>query len=224
MKTALQATATSVFGLVLLGLLLFWPAGTFDYWQAWVFIAVFYGLGVIYTVYLGVKNPDVLRRRMRAGPTAETRPVQKIVVGGVYVMFGALLVVSALDHRFGWSHVPAAVSLCGAVVVAVTLGAVMVVVVQNSYAAATIRIESGQKVVSTGLYGIVRHPMYSAAIIQLVAIPLALGSYWGLLVVVPVSVLLGFRILDEEKALTDELDGYRDYTQKVRYRLVPHVW
>jgi protein-S-isoprenylcysteine O-methyltransferase Ste14 len=150
--------------------------------------------------------------------------VQKIVAGGVYVMFTALLVVSALDHRFGWSHVPAAVSLCGAVGVAIALGVTMLVVAQNSYAAATVTVEAGQKVVSTGLYGIVRHPMYSAAIILLVAIPLALGSYWALLVLLPVPIGLAYRILDEERALTDELAGYREYLQKVHYRLVPGVW
>jgi protein-S-isoprenylcysteine O-methyltransferase Ste14 len=203
---------------------LFWPAGTFDYWQAWVFIAVFTALSAISTLYLVQKNPDVLRRRMRAGPTAETRPVQKIVAAGVYVMFAAVLIVSAFDHRFGWSHVPAAVSLCGDVLVAIGLGLTMLVVVQNNYAAATITVEAGQKVVSTGLYGLVRHPMYSAALIMMVGIPLALGSYWGFLALIPAPIVLVFRILDEESALTEELDGYREYTQNVHYRLVPHVW
>ncbi len=113
MKTALQVTASSVLGLALIGLALFWPAGTFDYWQAWVFLGVFVVLSAVYTVYVGMKNPEVLRRRMHAGPTAETRPVQKIVSSGVVLMFFALLVVSAFDHRFGWSNVPTAVVLIG---------------------------------------------------------------------------------------------------------------
>lgn len=150
MKTGLQAVALSLIGLVTFGLLLFWPAGTFNYWQAWVFIAVFTALTAIYTIYVGVQHPEVLRRRMRAGPAAETRPVQKIVAAGVYVMFAALLVVSALDHRFGWSPAPAAISVAGDVLVAIGLGITMLVVIQNTYAAATITVEAGQKVVSTG--------------------------------------------------------------------------
>jgi protein-S-isoprenylcysteine O-methyltransferase Ste14 len=223
MKTALQATATSVIGFVLFGVALFWPAGTFDYWQAWVYIAVYSVLGITYCVYLGVTNPDVLRRRMK-GPAAETRPVQKIVAGGVYVMFTALLVVSALDHRFGWSNMATAASLCGVVLVAVGLGITMVVVIQNSFAAVTVTVESGQELVTTGLYGLVRHPMYSGALLLLVGTPLALGSYWGLLVLIPVPIGLAYRIFDEEKALTEELDGYREYMQDVRYRLLPYVW
>jgi protein-S-isoprenylcysteine O-methyltransferase Ste14 len=224
MKTALQATYTSVIGFVLFGVALFWPAGTFDYWQAWAYIGVYVVLGVIYSVYIGVTNPDVLRRRMKAGPAAETRPVQKIVAGGVYVVFTALLVVSAFDHRFGWSHVPTTVSLAGQVLVAVGLISTMIVVGQNNYAAATIRVEAGQTLVRTGLYGIVRHPMYCGALIMLVGTPLALGSYWGLLALIPVPIGLVYRILDEEKALTDELAGYREYMADVRYRLVPYVW
>jgi protein-S-isoprenylcysteine O-methyltransferase Ste14 len=220
MKTALQATTTSLLGLALVGLALFWPAGTFDYWQAWVFIAVLFGLGAIYTACMAVKNPDVLRRRMRTGPTAETRLGQKFVAAGIYVMFTAFLLVSAFDHRFGWSHMPACVSVAGNVVVAISLGVTMIVVAQNNYAAATITVEAGQPVVSTGLYGIVRHPMYTAAFFLLVAVPFALGSYWALIALLP----LPFGILDEERALTEELDGYRDYTQRVRYRLVPNVW
>jgi protein-S-isoprenylcysteine O-methyltransferase Ste14 len=224
MKTALQATATSVVGFVLFGVALFWPAGTFDYWQAWVYIGVYVVLGVIYTVYIGLTNPDVLRRRMKAGPAAETRPVQKVVAGGVYVIFTALLVVSAVDYRFGWSHVPTAVCLLGQALVAIGLISTMVVVGQNNYAAATITVEAGQKVVSTGLYGIVRHPMYSGALLLLVGTPLALGSFWGLLALIPVPIGLAYRILDEERALTNELAGYREYMQDVRYRLMPYVW
>jgi protein-S-isoprenylcysteine O-methyltransferase Ste14 len=224
MKTALQLTLSSVLGFALFGLALFWPAGTFDYWQAWVFLGIFVVLSAIYSVYLGIKNPEALRRRMRAGPTAETRPVQKIVSSGVVLMFLALLVVSAFDHRFGWSNVPTAIVLIGDVLVAVGLFVTMLVVVQNSYAASNITVEADQKVVSTGLYGFVRHPMYLGGLVMLIGIPLALDSYWGLVVLVPGVFLFVARILDEEKALTDDLDGYREYTRKVQSRLVPHVW
>ena len=224
MKTALQVTATSVLSFGLFALALFWPAGTFDYWQAWVFLGVYVALSVIYTVYMGLTNPAVLRRRMNAGPQYESRPVQKIVIAGVVLAFAALLVVSALDHRFGWSSVPIPVVVIGNVLVAVGLGLTMLVVVQNNYAAANITVETDQAVVSTGLYGLVRHPMYFGALIMLIGVPLALGSFWGLLVDVLYVVLLAVRIFDEEKALTEELTGYREYTEKVHSRLVPGVW
>ena len=161
---------------------------------------------------------------MNAGPLAEARPAQKIIVTGVYLLSSALFVVSALDHRFGWSQVPTSVVLVGNVLVAVGLGLAMLVVQQNSYAAANITVEAGQELVSTGLYGLVRHPMYFGALIMMIGTPLALDSYWGLVVLIPSLVVFAFRILDEEKALTQELTGYVEYTQKVHHRLVPGVW
>jgi protein-S-isoprenylcysteine O-methyltransferase Ste14 len=216
-----------VFGLVELvafGLMLFLPAGTLNYWQAWVFLVVVAVAAWIPSVYLLRTNPVVLERRMRGGPAAETRMVQKVVIGGLYLSLAAMVVVSVLDHRFGWSPVPPAICLVGDVLVAVGLGVVAVVVIQNSYAAATVRVEAGQKVVSTGLYGLVRHPMYTGNVIMMVGIPLALGSYWGLLFVVPCVMVLASRIRDEEKLLQKELDGYGEYTQKVCYRMVPGMW
>jgi protein-S-isoprenylcysteine O-methyltransferase Ste14 len=224
MKTSVQATLFSVIGFALFGVALFWPAGTFDYWQAWVFIGIFVVLGIFYTIYLLVKAPEVIRRRMNAGPAAETRPVQKIVSAGVYLAFMALLVVSALDHRFSWSTVPTPIVLAGDVMVVVGLGLSMLVVLQNHYAAANVTVEADQKVVSTGLYGVVRHPMYSSVMVLLVGVPLSLGSYWGLVVIIPAVVLFVARILDEEKMLSQELDGYREYTDRVHARLVPYVW
>jgi protein-S-isoprenylcysteine O-methyltransferase Ste14 len=223
MKTALQATATSVIGLGLMGVLLFWP-GTLNYWQAWLFITVFVVMGTVFTIYLAVKSPEVLRRRMHGGPTAETRTAQRIIVIGIYLWFFGVLVVSALDHRFGWSNVPTAVALIGNALVAIGLGITMLVVVQNSYAAATIQVEADQKVVSTGLYALVRHPMYFGALILMIGLPLALDSFWGLALIIPGVPILAFRILDEEKALNEELDGYTDYTQTVHHRLVPGLW
>ena len=161
---------------------------------------------------------------MHAGPAAETRPAQRIAVSATILSVAAVLVISALDHRFGWSHVPTAVVLAGDVLVAVGLGIAMVVVIQNSYAASTVRVEAEQTVVSTGLYGLVRHPMYVGALIMMIGIPLALDSYWGLVTIVPALLALGYRISDEEKMLRQELAGYNEYTQKVHYRLVPGVW
>jgi protein-S-isoprenylcysteine O-methyltransferase Ste14 len=224
MKDGLKALATSVLGFVYFGVLLFLPAGTFNYWQAWLFIAVFIATTSGPSIYWAVKRPEVLRRRMSAGPTAETRPAQKIIVTGIYLFSSALFAVSALDHRFGWSQVPTAVVLFGNVLVAVGLGLAMLVVQQNSYAAATIRVEAEQELVSTGLYGLVRHPMYFGALIMLIGTPLALDSYWGLAMLAAGLPILVFRILDEEKALTQELSGYVEYTHQVHHRLVPGVW
>ena len=224
MKTIRKMLVFGLVELVAFGLMLFLPAGTLNYWQAWVFLVVVALAAWIPSVYLLRTNPVVLERRMRGGPAAETRMVQKVVIGGLYLSLAAMVVVSVLDHRFGWSPVPPAICLVGDVLVAVGLGVVAVVVIQNSYAAATVRVEAGQKVVSTGLYGLVRHPMYTGNVIMMVGIPLALGSYWGLLFVVPCVMVLASRIRDEEKLLQKELDGYGEYTQKVCYRMVPGMW
>ena len=224
MKLALQTLASAVAGLVFFGVLLFVPAGTVNYWQAWVFIAVFIAATMLPSIYLAVNDPEALRRRMHAGPTAETRPVQRLIFCAIYVLVAALLVVSALDHRFGWTTVPLWLVVVGDVLVVVGLVLAQWVVIQNSYAAATIRVEEGQRLATTGLYGLVRHPMYAGSLIMMLGTPLALDSYWGLAVVIPAAAVLGIRILDEEKMLTDELDGYREYRQRVRYRLIPNVW
>jgi protein-S-isoprenylcysteine O-methyltransferase Ste14 len=223
-KLLIQAVAASLFGLLFFGVLLFWPAGTFGYWQAWVFIAVFGAVSFGPSIYWALRQPEVLRRRMHSGPIAETRTVQKVATVGITASVGAVLVVCALDHRFGWSNVPTGLVIAGDVLVAVGLGMSMVVVNQNNYAAATITVEAQQPVVSTGLYGFVRHPMYVGALIMMVGMPLALDSYWGLVTIVPGVAVLAMRIDDEEKMLRQELDGYNEYTQKVHYRLVPGVW
>jgi protein-S-isoprenylcysteine O-methyltransferase Ste14 len=224
MKTLVKGAVSAALGLVAFGLMLFLPAGTFHYWQAWVFLAVFAFYTWIPSVYLVRKNPAALERRMHAGPLAETRTLQQIVSTVVFICFPAMLVVSALDHRFGWSPVPTTVTVVGDILVAVGLGVAMLVVAQNGYAAANITIESGQTLVSTGLYGLVRHPMYSGSVIMMVGVPLALDSYWGLVFVIPALVALALRIRDEEELLQQQLSGYREYEQQVNYRLVPFVW
>ena len=224
MKVLLQALATVPIGLVVFGLLLFGPAGTFDYWQAWVFIAVFTVATLVPSIYLGVRNPEALRRRMHAGPGAETRTLQKVISVVAFGSLAAMIVVSALDFRFGWSSVPSAVSVAGDVLVAIGLGMSMLVVIQNSYAAANITVEAEQQLVTSGLYGFVRHPMYFGNVIMMIGIPLALGSYWGLVLVFPGLIVLGLRIADEEDMLKQQLDGYREYMQQVHFRLVPYVW
>jgi len=210
--------------LVAVGVLLFIPAGTFDYWQAWTFLAVFALSAWLPSIYLQLTNPAALQRRMRGGPVAEARPVQKAVMAGLYLSLALMCVVSGFDRRFGWSSVPAALCLLGDVLVAAGLAVVVLVAVQNSYASTTVQVEAGQQVVSTGLYGLIRHPMYTGNVIMLLGLPLALGSYWALILIVPGVIALAWRIRDEEKLLRDELPGYREYTTTVRHRLLPGVW
>jgi protein-S-isoprenylcysteine O-methyltransferase Ste14 len=224
MKTIGKSTVSAVVGLLAFGLMVFLPAGTFHYWQAWVFITVFALSTWIPSGYLLRTNPAALERRMHAGPGPETRPLQKIVISIAFASLTAMIVVSAFDHRFGWSTVPAPISVIGDVLVAVGLGIAMLVVIQNGYAAANITVESDQSLVSTGLYGLVRHPMYTGNVIMMIGIPLALGSYWGLVFVIPGLIVLALRIHDEEGLLEQELPGYGDYERQVRYRLAPYVW
>jgi protein-S-isoprenylcysteine O-methyltransferase Ste14 len=224
MKTAVRLAASSIFGTVAVGLILFGPAGTLRYWQGWAFIAVFTAASLGPTIYLARANPAALRRRMHAGPRAETRAAQKVIITSSFVILFAMMAFSALDHRMGWSAVPPWLSVLGDVLVATGLGLAMLVIIQNSYAAATVTVETGQQVASGGVYKFVRHPMYVGNVIMMVGMPLALGSYWGLLFVIPGVAVLVFRILDEEKLLAQDLPGYREYAQHVRYRLVPNVW
>lgn len=224
MLLALKAVAATVFSVVFFGVALFVPAGTVDYWQAWVFIAVFVTATVVPSAYLAVRDPAALARRMKAGPTAETRPAQRIVMSATVLLVVAALVVSAFDHRFGWSSVPLWLIVVGDVLVVAGLVLSQLVVVQNSYAAATITVEADQPLVSTGLYGVVRHPMYLGALVMMVGMPPALDSLWGLLVVAVALPVLAARILDEEKMLRQELPGYPEYASRVRKRLVPGVW
>ena len=223
-KLVLQTAATGAVGVIFLGALLFIPAGTLDYWQAWVFIAVFVVSTSVIGIYLALKDPALLERRKQIGPTAEQGTAQRIIISLGILSFLGVMVFSALDHRFGWSPVPPVVSLVGAALVALGLFVDLLVFRENTYGASNIRVEEDQQVISTGPYAVVRHPMYVGVLIMVVGTPLALGSWWGLLVVAVTVPVLIWRILDEEELLRRELPGYTDYTQHVRYRLVPHVW
>lgn len=224
MSLPLQTLRTAIIGIVVLGALLLIPAGTLAYWPGWAFIVVFTVMTNLIGVYLAIKDPAALQRRVKFGATRETRPLQRIVIGVVTVALAAVLILSALDWRFGWSNVPLWVIVFGDVLVAGGLYLTFVVLQQNSFAASTIETMQGQAVISTGLYGLVRHPMYLGALIMCIGIPLALGSYWGLLIVVVVIPVLVLRIGDEEKMLIDELKGYDDYRARVRSRLIPGIW
>jgi protein-S-isoprenylcysteine O-methyltransferase Ste14 len=207
-----------------MGLLLFLPAGAARYWQAWGFLAVFFVASLLITLYLMKKDPALLKRRLRGGPTAEKEKTQKIIMSFTTIGFIALLVVPALDYRFMWSSAPLYVVIAGDILTALGFYIVFLVYKENTFTSATIEVTRDQKVISTGPYAIVRHPMYAGSLLYLLGMPLALGSYWGLLVLAAVMPFLIWRLFDEERFLSKNLPGYTDYCAKVRWRLIPGVF
>jgi protein-S-isoprenylcysteine O-methyltransferase Ste14 len=219
-----RALRSSLFGIVALAALLFIPAGTLNYWQGWLFMAVFVCTSGAITVYLAIHDPKLLERRMHVGPRAEKEPAQKVIMVFAILGFIAMLFFPALDHRFGWSSVPASVSLLGDALIALGFLFTFFVFRENSYGASTIQIAEGQTVISTGPYALVRHPMYAGALVMLIGVPLALGSWWGLLILLLILPILIWRLLDEERFLRRNLAGYTEYETKVKYRLLPFIW
>jgi protein-S-isoprenylcysteine O-methyltransferase Ste14 len=218
-----RAFRASLFGALAVAAVLFLTAGTVRYWQAWAFMGVFVGASALVTIYLAIHDPGLLERRMRAGPTAEKEKRQKIIMSFAVLGFLALLVVPALDRRFGWSRI-SHVALIGDALVAIGFLLVFFVLKANTYSASTIQITEGQRVISTGPYAIVRHPMYAGSLPLVIGTPLALGSWWGLAALIVFLPALIWRLLDEERFLRERLHGYVEYTNKVHYRLVPYVW
>jgi protein-S-isoprenylcysteine O-methyltransferase Ste14 len=204
--------------------IIFLPAWTLYYWQAWIFLAVFFACTLAVTVYLMKNDPKLLERRVKAGVGAEQESSQNIIQAFAAVAFIALFVVSALDHRFGWSTVPPYLVALGDILVVVGFYLVFLVFKENTFASGTIEVGAEQRVISTGPYALVRHPMYVGALVMLVGVPLALGSLWGLLAIIPMTLVLVARLLDEEKFLASNLSGYSDYQSKVRCRLLPLIW
>ena len=209
---------------VVLGLLLFIPAGTIHYWQAWAYLLIFVGASLLTTLFLMKKDPVLLKRRLRGGPTAEKRRTQKFIMFCTSVGFIALMVVSSLDHRFHWSDMPLAIIIAGDALVGIGFYFIFLVYKENPFASATIEVAEDQKVISTGPYAIVRHPMYASAMLYLVGTPLALGSWWGISVLGAMMPFLIWRLYDEERVLAQYLPEYTEYLKRVRYRLVPFIW
>jgi protein-S-isoprenylcysteine O-methyltransferase Ste14 len=223
-KLYVKAIRSAIFGIIAFAALIFLPAGTLNYWQGWSFLATFVFSTLIVTVYLARHDPKLLERRIRAGPRAEKEPAQKVIATLIMFPCAAMLVFSALDWRFQWSPVAPRVSIAGDTLVFLSYLFFIWVFKENRYAASTIQIAEDQKVISTGPYAIVRHPMYAGALVMLAGIPLALGSWWGLFFFFATMPILVWRLLDEERFLHKNLPGYTEYTQKVRYRLIPFVW
>jgi protein-S-isoprenylcysteine O-methyltransferase Ste14 len=219
-----QSIIQGVFGLAFFVALIFGTAGTWHYWQGWVFLAVFAASTSGFTVYLAIYDKPLLERRLKAGPWHEQERSQQIIVSLVFIAFFAFLILPVVDYRHGLSRVPAGVSIVGNAIIILSFLAIFWVVKTNTWAASNVRVEAGQQVVDTGPYAYVRHPMYAAAIWLFVGIPLALGSWWTLVLVIPFVPVLLWRLLNEERILTRDLPGYSEYMRRVKYRLVPHVW
>lgn len=223
---SLRARAWFAFvtAIVVMGVLLFIPAGTIYYWQAWVYLVIFGGASALSRRRLLRHDPDLAERRIRRGPTAEKRPVQKLIMLVTSIGLAALLLVPAYDRRLGWSQMPLSIVIAGDVLVAIAFVLIGRVYRENSFTSAIIEVAEDQTVVSTGPYAIVRHPMYASGAFYLLGTPLALGSYWGLLPIAAMAPFLLWRLVDEEHFLAANLPGYSEYRKQVRHRLVPFVW
>ena len=219
-----KAFAGLLFLIVAMAALIFIPAGTLDYWQAWTFLAVYFACSLAITLDLMKRDPKLLERRMSGGPFAEKEPAQRIIMSFASLGFIGLLVIPALDHRFAWSRMPAFVPLVGDALVLFGWLAIFFVFRENTFTSATIELAADHRVVSTGPYAVVRHPMYAGALVMLLGIPIALGSWWGVLVVIAMIPALIWRLVDEERFLSKNLSGYVEYQERVRYRLIPLIW
>src|SRR6185437_1729484 len=197
--------------LLVVASLLFVVAGTLHYWQAWLFLAVYFAASLAITLYLVRKDPALLERRMSGGPFAEKEPAQRIIMFLTSVGFIALLVEPAFDRRFGWSDLPAYFVVAGDLLILFGWLGIYFVFRENSFASATIESAADQRVISTGPYAWVRHPMYATALLMLLGIPLALGSWWGVLIVIAIVPALVWRLTDEERFLLQNLPGYPEY-------------
>ncbi|MDR3401843.1 MAG: isoprenylcysteine carboxylmethyltransferase family protein [Chthoniobacter sp.] len=211
---------------LILAVLLFVPAGSLRFWQGWLYWVLGSGAVLVTTLYFLKHDPQLIERRMLVGPGAEPRRSQKIIQAFASIFSVALVIVPALDYRWRWSSVPVPVPvvLAADILVLLGYGVIFLVFLANTYTAGIVRVEENQKVISTGPYAVVRHPMYAGAMLQFLVTPLALGSWWGLVAVVPLCAVIIIRLLDEERHLAAELPGYSEYRAKVPHRLIPFVW
>ena len=221
MKLFLEAIVKFTCGLLLVGLLIFLPAGTLAYSHGWLLIGLLFGPMLIAGFVMLAKSPDFLKKRL---DVKEKQATQKGVVAYAGLMFIAGFVVAGLDYRFGWSNMPQWVTIAASVLFLVSYALYAEVMRENAYLSRTIKVEEGQKVVDTGLYGVVRHPMYAVTILLFMAMPLVLGSWYALIVFAFYPAIIIVRLKDEEDLLTRELPGYDAYKQKVNYRIIPFIW
>jgi protein-S-isoprenylcysteine O-methyltransferase Ste14 len=221
MKLMLHALAKYLMGLLLIGVMLFLPAWTLDYPGAWLFIAVLFVPMLFMGIVLFAKAPALLEKRLS---NKEKEKTQKGVIALSGLMFPIGFVLSAIDFRFGWSSVPLWLVIVASVLFLVGYGTYAEVMRENAYLSRTVEVQEDQTVISTGLYGLVRHPMYLATLLMFLPLPLILGSLWGLIPFALYPIVIVIRLLNEEKVLTEHLDGYAEYKTKVKYRLIPFIW
>ncbi len=221
MKLILNALIKFVLGVVLVSTLLFLPACTFNYFGAWLFIALLFIPMFIMGIGMFIKAPKLLEKRLN---NKEKEKTQKGVVGFSGLMFVAGFIVSALDFRFSWSTVPLWLVIAASVLFLIGYLLYVEVMRENAYLSRTIEVQENQQVISTGLYGIIRHPMYLATLLMFLPMPLILGSFWGLIAFAFYPVAIVVRIINEEKVLTKDLKGYSEYKMKVKFRLIPFIW
>jgi len=207
-----------------LAALLFGAAGTLAFWQAWVYLGIYFATSGATNLYLIYVDPALLLRRLKRGEGGETEPLHRLFQAFIGPLFLGLLAVAALDHRFGWSAVPTAVAVIGQVVAAASYMLVFFVFRENTFASSVVEVDPSQRVVATGPYRVVRHPMYTAAVLGAAATPVALGSLWAEVFFVPIVAVMVVRLLAEERFLRERLGGYVAYAGKTRYRLVPGAW
>jgi protein-S-isoprenylcysteine O-methyltransferase Ste14 len=218
------AIIEGISSLIVFAALMYFAAGTWNYWQGWLFLAVFAALTAGSTIYIALHDRPLLERRLAAGPWQEKERSQQVIVTVIILAFFASIILPALDHRFGFSPVPGYVAMLGEALTVFSFLAMFWVIKTNSWAAANVSVARDQRVVDTGPYAYVRHPMYAFAIWLFVGIPLALGSWWSIALVVAVIPVLIRRLIDEERILQRDLPGYTDYMKRVPYRLIPYVW
>ena len=221
MKLFISAISKLIIGLVAIATLLFAPAGTFVFPGAWRLLMLLFIPMIIMGIALLIWAPDTLSRRLRS---KEERVKQKGVVALSGLLFVASFIIAGLDFRFGWSEVHGWIVWTSSIVFLLSYGMYAEVMRENEWLSRSIEVMEGQKVVSTGLYGIVRHPMYTATITMFLAMPLVMGSWWAFLVMLPYVIAIVTRIKDEEMLLTKELEGYQEYKEKVRWKLIPYIW
>lgn len=210
--------------IITMGLLLFIPAWTVRYLQAWLYLFTFAVSTILITLYLFMNDPELLKRRVKAGSTAEKEKAQKAIQAVANLFFCLIYVVAGLDFHFHWSRIPELISILANAFVFLGFYIVFLVFKENSYTSAIIEVNKDQKVISTGMYAVVRHPMYFGAILMLVFSSVALGSYWSLLCVLALIISIIARLLHEEKFLSENLSGYKEYCKKVKYHLIPYIW
>ena len=221
MKLLISALSKFLIGLVLVGALLFLPAGSLEYMNGWLFIGLLFAPMLILGVVLFIKSPDLLKKRLDA---KEKESTQKGVVAVSGLLFLGGFVVAGLDYRYGWSCVPMWAVIVASAILLISYGLYAEVMRENTYLSRTVEVQEGQRVVDTGLYGIVRHPMYAVTIWLFLSIPVVLGSWWSLLCFLPYIPVIITRIVNEEKVLEKGLEGYTDYKKRVKYRLIPFIF